>query len=152
MSKKWVWNSRFVLHDNTPAHWSLVVKQYLTKHNVAGLEHPPYSPEVTPNFFLSLQLKRVVKGQCFMSTEKVTAKAMRILIEVLKMVSRTTSKKFTNIGQIVTLPKGRAGSRAYVLKYQLNQITNLNPVYSHYTSMTVYVHRGLSHEFFHLYF
>jgi hypothetical protein len=41
-SEEWTRNSWFLLHNNTPAHWSLVVKWYLAKHNMTALEHWKY--------------------------------------------------------------------------------------------------------------
>jgi histone-lysine N-methyltransferase SETMAR len=41
--EKWSTNSWF-LHDNAPAHRSVLVKDFLEKNNVATLEHPPHSP------------------------------------------------------------------------------------------------------------
>jgi hypothetical protein len=43
----------FLLHDNTPARWSLAVEKYLTKHNVMALKHPPYSLDLSPSDFFS---------------------------------------------------------------------------------------------------
>jgi hypothetical protein len=40
--EKWSWISWSRLYDNTPAH-QLVVKQYLARHCMMALEHPPYS-------------------------------------------------------------------------------------------------------------
>jgi len=34
-------NSWFLLHDNSPAHRSVVVKDFLAKNNVTTLEHLP---------------------------------------------------------------------------------------------------------------
>ena len=36
----------YLLHDNAPAHWSVLVKDFLAKNNVTMLEHPPYSPDL----------------------------------------------------------------------------------------------------------
>jgi hypothetical protein len=38
----------FFLRHSAPARWSLVVENYLAKHNVTALEHPPYSPYLSP--------------------------------------------------------------------------------------------------------
>jgi hypothetical protein len=56
-----------------------MVKKYLTKHHTAALEHLPYSLDLSSfDFFLFLQLKSVLKGQRFTSTEEgVTAKALQ---------------------------------------------------------------------------
>jgi histone-lysine N-methyltransferase SETMAR len=51
--EKWSNNSLFLLHYNAPAHWSLLDIDFLAKNNVAILEHPPYSPDLTPaDFYL----------------------------------------------------------------------------------------------------
>ena len=41
--EKWRINSWFLLHDNAPAHQSILVKDFLANINVRTLEHPPYS-------------------------------------------------------------------------------------------------------------
>jgi hypothetical protein len=47
-----------------PANRSLVVKEYVSKSNVTTLEHPPYSPDLSPpDFFLIPLLKTVLKEQ-----------------------------------------------------------------------------------------
>jgi transposase len=56
--EKWRNNSWFFLHDNAPAHRSLLVKDFLAKNNVTTLEHPPYSPDLALAYFcLSPRLK-----------------------------------------------------------------------------------------------
>ena len=37
-------NSSWVLYQDVPAHNTLSVKTFLTKHKITVLEHPPYSP------------------------------------------------------------------------------------------------------------
>ena len=50
---KWRTNSWFHLHDNAPAHWSVLVKDFSSTNNVTTLEHPPYSPDLAPaDFYL----------------------------------------------------------------------------------------------------
>jgi hypothetical protein len=41
--EKWRTNSWFLLHDNAPAHRSILEKDFLAKNNVTTLEHPQYS-------------------------------------------------------------------------------------------------------------
>ena len=36
-------NSWCLLHDNSPSHWSVLVKNFLAKNTVTTLEHPLYS-------------------------------------------------------------------------------------------------------------
>jgi hypothetical protein len=51
-SEKWETNSWHLIHDNTPAHWSVVVKDFLAKNNVTKLEHPPQSDmDPTTDFY-----------------------------------------------------------------------------------------------------
>jgi hypothetical protein len=51
-------NSWFLLHDNTTAHQSLMVRTHLAKHNVTALEHQPYSTDLSPlDFVLFPKLK-----------------------------------------------------------------------------------------------
>jgi len=45
-SDKWRTNSRFILHDNAPAHQSVLVKDFTAKNKVITLEHSPYSPDL----------------------------------------------------------------------------------------------------------
>lgn len=52
-SNKW-----FLLHDNSPAHLSIVVSQFLVTKNVNIITHPSYSPDLAPaDFFLFPKLK-----------------------------------------------------------------------------------------------
>jgi len=41
--EKWRTNGWFLLHDNAPAHRSVLIKEFLETNNVTTLEHPPYS-------------------------------------------------------------------------------------------------------------
>jgi transposase len=53
-----------LLHDNAPAHRSLLVWDFLAKNNVTTLEHPPSCPELAAaDFYLFPQLKSALKGQ-----------------------------------------------------------------------------------------
>jgi len=64
--KKWRTNSSFLLHDNAPAHWSVLVKDFLAENDVTTLEHPPYPPGLAPaDVHVFLQVKSALKGQCF---------------------------------------------------------------------------------------
>jgi hypothetical protein len=57
---------------------------YPANDNVLALEHPPCVLDLSPpDSFLFVQLKRVLKGQQFMSAEEVIAK-VRALTEVLE--------------------------------------------------------------------
>ena len=46
-------NSRFLRHDNAPAHRSALAKDVLVKNNATTLEHPPYFPDlISADFYL----------------------------------------------------------------------------------------------------
>jgi hypothetical protein len=46
--EKWRTNSWFLLHDNAPAHRSVMVKDFLANNNVITQEHPTYSFGLPP--------------------------------------------------------------------------------------------------------
>jgi [histone H3]-lysine36 N-dimethyltransferase SETMAR len=48
----------FLHWDNAPVHTAAVVHQWLIKHNIQVLPHPPYSPDLAPaDFFLFPKVK-----------------------------------------------------------------------------------------------
>jgi len=71
--EKWGTNSSFLLHDNAPAHWPALVKDFLSNNNVATLERPHYSPDLVPaDFFLFAQMKSALKEERFcVATDKI---------------------------------------------------------------------------------
>jgi hypothetical protein len=52
--EKWRTNNCDVPYDEDPAHWSVLVNDFLTKNNVTTLEHPPYPPDLAPADFYPL--------------------------------------------------------------------------------------------------
>lgn len=55
-----------LLHDNARPHTALVVQQFLAAKGVVTINHPPYSPDLSPpDFFLFPRLKLALKGQRF---------------------------------------------------------------------------------------
>jgi len=56
--------SWFLLHDNAPAHRSVLVKDFLAKNHVTTLERPPYSPDLAASdIYLFPWLKLTLKGR-----------------------------------------------------------------------------------------
>lgn len=50
--------SWFLLHDNAPSHKVLIVREFLDKKSIITLDHPPYSPDLSPcDFWLFPKLK-----------------------------------------------------------------------------------------------
>jgi len=45
----------FLLHNNAPAHQSVLGNDFLTENNVTTMGHPPHSPDLAPSdFYCSL--------------------------------------------------------------------------------------------------
>ncbi|CAH1980053.1 unnamed protein product [Acanthoscelides obtectus] len=64
---------RIILHqDNASSHTAQKTRQYLTEDNVELLDHPPYSPDLSPNdFFTFPKIKNRLHAQTFQSPEEV---------------------------------------------------------------------------------
>ena len=57
-----------LLHDNAPAHKSATVQEYLKESGLDVLDHPPYSPDLSPcDFWLFPRLKEMLAGHHFES-------------------------------------------------------------------------------------
>jgi histone-lysine N-methyltransferase SETMAR len=79
MKRPELWRNWWILHqDNVPAHNALSMKQFLANKNSTVLEHPPYSPDLTPfysfYFYPFPNIKSVLKGTHFVSEKHVKAK------------------------------------------------------------------------------
>ena len=54
-----------LLHGKAPAHKSATVKEYLKESGLDVLDHPPYSPDLSPcDFWLFPRLKEILAGHC----------------------------------------------------------------------------------------
>ena len=57
-----------LLHDNAPAHKSATVQEYLKESGLDVLDHPPYTPDLSPcDFWLFQRLKEMLGGHRFES-------------------------------------------------------------------------------------
>ena len=57
-----------LLHDNAPAHKSATVQEYLKESGLNVLDHPPYSPDLSPcDFWLFPRQKEMLAGHRFES-------------------------------------------------------------------------------------
>ncbi|CAH1985254.1 unnamed protein product [Acanthoscelides obtectus] len=63
---------RIILHqDNASSHTAQKTRQYLMEENVELLDHPPYSPDLSPSdFFTFPKIKKRLRGQRFQSPEE----------------------------------------------------------------------------------
>ena len=74
-------------NDNAPAHASLLIRNYLAKHQTSVVPHPPYSPDLAPaDFFLFPRLKTTLKGCRFQTIEEIQENAIRELHAITKCV------------------------------------------------------------------
>ena len=108
-------NAWFLLHDNAPAHRSVLVKDFLAKNNVTTLEHPPHSPDLVPaEFYLFLRLRPSLNGQCFCDVTGIIKNATEELKRLSKNASRNVSYNFTVAGRCVYLQKGNILKEMYL--------------------------------------
>lgn len=72
---------KYMLHmDNAPAHASDLVQQGLNSMQWPILEHPPYSPDLSPcDFFLFPYLKRQLRGRQFPDTNMLRLEIDRLM-------------------------------------------------------------------------
>jgi len=65
--EKWRTKSRFLLHDNAPAHRSVLVKNFLPKEDVRILKHPPYSTDLgAADFYLLPSTNVSIEGMALL--------------------------------------------------------------------------------------
>ena len=75
----------FFHHDNAPAHSALRTREFLAKHSITVLPHPPYSPDLAPcDFFLFPMLKRPLKGRRFETISEIKVHAKKELKGIKK--------------------------------------------------------------------
>jgi histone-lysine N-methyltransferase SETMAR len=47
-----LWPNDWILHhENSPAHKTLSIKQFMAQKSITEMEHPPYSPDLALNDF-----------------------------------------------------------------------------------------------------
>ena len=74
----WTKNTWLLHHDNAPAHASLLIREFLTKHETTVVPQPPYSPNLAPaDFFLFPKLKSSLKDRRFQTVEQVEENTTR---------------------------------------------------------------------------
>ena len=83
--EKWRSGIWILHHDNAPARRAVTTNEFLAKHNIPSLPHPPYSPGLALcDFFLFPQLMKTVKGRQFDDFEEIEANATRQMRAVTK--------------------------------------------------------------------
>jgi histone-lysine N-methyltransferase SETMAR len=61
--EKWHSSTWILHHYNATAYSAVTTNEFLAKHNILSLPHPPYSRDVAPCYFLFPQLKKTMNGR-----------------------------------------------------------------------------------------
>jgi hypothetical protein len=76
-------------------HAALSVKEFLAKHSIPVVPHPPYSPNLTPcDFFLFPRLKSTMKGKRFQDVAEIQLNTKRQLHAIPKQAYQTCIEKW----------------------------------------------------------
>jgi hypothetical protein len=104
--EKWRTNSWFLFHYNDPAHWSFLVKDFLTNNNVTTLEHSQYSIYPTSaDFYLYLDWNKNWSDFAVVMIVTLFRMRRKIWKGFQKMASKNVSKIFSVAGNNVHLHK-----------------------------------------------
>jgi len=78
-SEKWRTKSWGLLHNNAPAHRSILVREILAENNIKTLQYPLYCPDLTAcDFYLFPRMKLALKGRRFCGVSDIIRKARKI--------------------------------------------------------------------------
>jgi hypothetical protein len=90
--KKWLLH-----HDNAPVHFSLLIHDFITKHETTLIPKPPYTPDLAlADLFLITYLKSLLKGRRFELVEEIKKKSLQSYAVFYKRHSRNASKTGRN--------------------------------------------------------
>ena len=80
------WSGVHFLHDNTSSHKYEVDKSFfLASEKVKVLNHPPYSPDLSPcDFFLFPRLKKMLSGNKYTSRSSLGSAIYQCLQQIPK--------------------------------------------------------------------
>ena len=86
-----------LLHNNAPAHISAIVQEYLKESGLDVLDHPPYSPDLSPcDFWLFPRLKEMLPGHRFESRCGIGSVVYQCLQRILKEDYRAAFRKWVD--------------------------------------------------------
>ena len=84
-------------HDNAPAHKSAMVQEYLKESGLDILDHPPYSPDLSPcDFWLFPRLKEMLTGHRFESRCGIGSAIYQYLQHISKEDYRAVFRKWVD--------------------------------------------------------
>ena len=88
-----------LLHDNASSHMCEVVKSFLASEKVKVLNHPPYSPDLSPcDFFLFPRLKKMLSGNKYTSRSSLGS----AIYQCLQQIPNKLFICFSRLGKKVT--------------------------------------------------
>lgn len=74
-----------LLHDNAPPHKTIAVREFLAKKQVPVIQHPPYSPDLSPcDYFLFPKMKCAMKGTMYDDIEAIKTAVTRVVEAIEK--------------------------------------------------------------------
>jgi len=74
-----------LIHDGATSHTSIKTKEHLRKLDLKTLQHPPYSPDISPcDYAVFGPLKKMLRGKHFATLQALQDEATRILKEEFK--------------------------------------------------------------------
>ena len=74
-----------LLHDNASSHKCEVVKSFFASEKMKVLNHPPYSPDLSPcDFFLFPRLKKILSGHKYTSRSSLGSAIYQCLQQIPK--------------------------------------------------------------------
>ena len=86
-----------LLHDNAPAHKSTTVQEYLKESGLDVLDHPPYSPDLSPcDFWLFPKLQEMLAGHRFESHCGIGSVVYQCLQHIPKEDYRAAFRKWVD--------------------------------------------------------
>ena len=86
-----------LLHDNAPAHKSATVQEYLKESGLDVLDHPPYSPDLSPcDSWLFPKLKELLAGHHFESRCGIGSAVYQCLQHIPKEDYRAAFQKLVD--------------------------------------------------------
>jgi len=82
---------------NAPAHTSLIAREFLTKKNMTTVPHPAYTPDMAScDFYLFPTINLRLKGQRFVSTERIQAELQQVKNTLMQAVINECFQKWQN--------------------------------------------------------
>ena len=79
------WSGVHLLHNNASSHKCEVVKSFLASEKVEVLNHPPYSPDLSPcDFFLFPRLKKMLSENKYTSRSSLGSAIYQCLQQIPK--------------------------------------------------------------------